>query len=247
MLFFFKEKPIVLDCFTYRSYVYELFPIEKATKHWPEWWKALPNESEGNNMKGCQGLIGQYQHGFVIPLWTDIRIDVDPEKRSGTFRFADEISQVHVHPHKQSYGFLDYSEYMHFKLLSPWHFQSKDEVDFYWGSPVWNLNGLNFDITVLPGIVNYKYQHGTNINIIVNPRIGERQIEIFCGQAMVHGFPISERKLEIRKHLISRDEFDKRTSKFGSGFSFGKKYSKVKKIIDSRESEKKCPFGFGRK
>ena len=44
MFFFFKRKEIVLDCFTHRPDTYEYFPIEKSTKHFPQWWKDLKVE-----------------------------------------------------------------------------------------------------------------------------------------------------------------------------------------------------------
>ena len=43
-MFLFKKKKVVLNCYTYRPDVYSYFPIERSSKHIPEWWKKLPNQ-----------------------------------------------------------------------------------------------------------------------------------------------------------------------------------------------------------
>ena len=83
---------------------------------------------------------------------------------------------------------------------------------------------------------------------MLNSRIGDIDMIVNAGQPMVHSIPLSDRELDIKNHLISNDEFDKRLMKFTSTFSFQKRYLQSKKIIENREKEeKKCPFGFGKK
>jgi hypothetical protein len=65
-MFWRKNKPIILHCYTHRADVYNYFPLEKASKFIPNWFKKLPAPSflglhengEGkavSNLKECVG------------------------------------------------------------------------------------------------------------------------------------------------------------------------------------------------
>jgi hypothetical protein len=124
--FFTRRKKIVVDCFTANPNAYDLFPIDKANKFHPDWWKRLPNrfvtESAGgipleqSTMKGCIGFKNLYSSGFVIPLWSDLKLQTHGQNYS--FQFADNISQIGFHPLEQL-G-TEFSQYTHVKLVSPW-------------------------------------------------------------------------------------------------------------------------------
>ena len=60
MLFIFKKKPVVLDCFTCNPTAL-LHPISNSVRHIPEWWKKIGkvrNEEIYN------------QHGVEVPVST---------------------------------------------------------------------------------------------------------------------------------------------------------------------------------
>ena len=41
-MFFIKPSTLTIDCFTADQLAHDLFPITKATKHFPEWFKDMP-------------------------------------------------------------------------------------------------------------------------------------------------------------------------------------------------------------
>ena len=92
----FKNKEIVLDCFTDSKFTLENFPIAKSENFYPEWWKNLPKEYKENKnfwptstMKRCKGIIDFYQNSFTIPLWSDLMLSVENQNiKSFQWKFS---------------------------------------------------------------------------------------------------------------------------------------------------------------
>ena len=251
-MFFFKRKKITLDCFTDRPDVCKYTPIEFANKHYPEWWKKLPKTYNTQNpnlnntlgeqptMKGCPGLIDNFQYGVVLPLWSDIAIHIT--HRECNWQFSDHITPAQSHDPNQWVGFLPLERgQFHIKLESPWFFKTKDDIHWTFSQPTWNMSTIS-DYTVLPGVVSYKYQITTNINMIIHPKQDHRFI-IEAGQPIAHITPLSEREVIIKNHLIDTAEFNKMRFEYGTTNKFEKNLSWHKKMID-RNEKSKCPFHF---
>jgi hypothetical protein len=245
MFFFFRPKKLHIDCFTNRYDVYNIFPIDYSYKFFPEWWKNLPKTVEkpdgtpSATMKGCVGLTSFFKNGITIPLWTDMLIQKKPEY--GYDIFVSDKSIAAAHGIHQMEGFINPNDYGHVKLKSPWFFKCKENIEWVWTQHTWNFTNLN-DIMILPGVVEYKYQHGTNINFIINLNI-KKNILLESGQPLVNLIPMSDRKIKLHVHHADPVEFDKLGS-VASTISFTNKYVKYKHIM--KEREKKCPFGFGK-
>lgn len=237
-MFFFKPKVIHLDCFITRPDVNEFFPVDYANKFFPEWWKKLPKDTGRNQttMKLCNGFNNLYTRGIIIPLWTSMIIDI----KKDLIIFSDMTTKSDTHDYSQMQGYIDPSKYRHFKIVNPWYFKCKEEIYFSFQQPLWSFSDLS-DIFVSPGVVDYKYQNGTNINFFMN--LENPKIELEAGQPMAHIIPLSERKLKIHRHVVSNHEMDKVVINNTQPF-FRNKYAKRKLMIDKKESEKKCPFGF---
>jgi hypothetical protein len=246
-MFFFKSKEIHLDCFVYRDDVHDFFPIDYSHKFFPQWWKDLPkyNPPEGRKrhdsgtMKMCVGLTEYYKNSFMIPMWTDMLIT--PAETGFNVDFSDRITKGGSHDIIQMGNLIDPDEFAQFKITCPWFLKCKDDIKFAWSQPIWNFSKID-QIIVPPGILDYKYQRGSNINIFFP--MGKR-ILIESGQPLVNVRPITEKKLKLHRHLVSVEEMDK-VSRINASISFVGKYNKIKQIIKKQESEKKCPFGFGK-
>jgi hypothetical protein len=241
MISIFSLKPtITVDCYTHRPEVYNLSKIDYATNFFPNWWKKLPKLIEDKNghkivstIKMCEGFRQLYENGLMIPLWTDFILD----ERGITF--ADGKSAFQVHPSSQMEGFLG-DNFKHFKILSPWIFSTKKYCKFIWLEPTWNFSDIDF-LRVVPGVIDYKYQNTTNINFFFNLK-NFRRIMFQKGSPLAHCIPLSEKRLIIKNHLVSKEEYDKISSiSFPTTF-FGK-YKKHKEEIIKNE-KRKCPFGF---
>ncbi len=240
MISIFSIRPkITVECFTYRPEVYNLSKIDYSVNFVPNWWKRLPKLIENSNghkivstIKMCEGFRQLYENGFMIPLWTDFILD------EHGLHFADGQTSFQIHPPAQMEGFLG-SNFKHFKLLSPWIFSTKKYCKFIWLEPTWNFSEIDF-IKVVPGIVDYKYQNATNINVFFNINYF-RRIMFEKGTPLVQCIPLSDKKLVIKNNLVSRQEYD-RISSISFPTTFFGKYKKNKQSLVN--NEKKCPFNF---
>lgn len=244
MLLFFLKKPLVVDAFCPESYnfAYELAPIDYSHKFYPNWWKTLPTKEFDwekmdcdPNMKKCNGFLEYYQNGFMIPMWSDVAIKT---KGGGAYeyRFSDQISQITHHGAIQRNNIYD--DYINLKINSPWVLKSSKGVKFHYSHPFWNNEKL--DYFGLPGTLDFYYQYTTHINMLCLNK--KAQIMIPFGRPMAHILPLTERKVVLKKHLVTDIEMKKiRTFRYNH-ITFIGKYNLVKKTVI--EKEKKCPFGF---
>jgi hypothetical protein len=240
MLFKFPQKKIILDCFTDKEYVLESAPIVSAMKHTPDWWKDLPVSYMENNhypkgtMKNCIGFTNYYKHSFVLPLWSDLAIKITEDKNY-FWQFSDQITSANVHNiQKQATNLLN--NFGHIKIDSPWLFKEKQGIKFIWSHPTYNYENSN-DVVSFPAIIDYKNQHGTNINLMVNLE-NSKNILIPHGQPMAFITPMTENKVEIVRHLISTEEMNK-IAIAHIPITFIKRYSES---IKKKSKFKTCPF-----
>lgn len=240
MQFFFKNKKLVVDAFIYNRAIMELFPIKSAKKSIPDWWKKLPSSvmepSQNNRMpvmrstiKKCPGFYNLYESGFVIPLWVDVAVET---KKTGecTYRNATNmnLSPSEFH-HPKQFGNV-FSNFIQFKFYSPWFLREKTGVNFLYQQPTWNLTNKIKDIHVLPGMLDFKYQHSSNINVLF-PKI-DNKFMLEAGTPLVHVLPITEKAVDIKIHEVSDEEYRKIASFSNYGFSFTNFYRKRKSIIE---------------
>lgn len=237
-----KHRPINLDCFSCTR-AYTTAPIQHANKFIPDWWKKLPNHYRDQNrpldiqptLKSCAGFIDLYSKGVILPMWSDLNIIVSPDGVVN-WQFADAISSAGSHDARQMGEFIESIDSSHLKLVSPWVFKCKEDILWHCSQPVWNNQaGKNF--VAIPGIVEFKHQGTTNVNLFVRHN---SQFIIPYMQAMYHFIPISERPVKIHNHQVTYEELNKLES---PPVAMLRSYYKRKKTAEEKES--KCPFGFG--
>ena len=244
--FIFKRKPIYLDCFTTNPLAYEFAPIQLANQFVPEWWKALPKNYRIANehppvphstMRKCAGLIDIYSTGLMIPLWSDLVIEI-ATNGDYSWKFADEESMNAIHNKEQAGTFFDDNNVVHMKIVSPWLFSCNDDVKWYFTQPVWNHN-LAKDFCIPSGILEFKYQGSTHINTLIRKQ--NCVISLPHGMPMAHVVPLSERPVKIKNHLLSAQEMVKKQPMQRS-VVFENSYYKKRKLIQNKKSQ--CPFNF---
>lgn len=242
MFHFLRRSKIVLDCFTWRPDVITKSPIASAMTHVPEWWKKLPKGYEDpgglypiGTMKQCYGFNQYYAKSIALPMWSDLNIKIGPD---GDFiwQFSDGFSEASIHNAKQWGGFLDASRYAHLRLISPWVFKTKTDLNWVWSHPVYNFKNPE-QFIVLPGLIEFKHQLATNINIVFDSTV-PRNIEIGFNQVMAHLTPMTDKKVEVRRHLITLQEYEGKNLS-NSNSTFINKYGANKK---AREKFNNCPF-----
>lgn len=212
-MIFFKRKPIVVDCFTTKEYVYKYNPIKPASECMPEWIKDMPSTYKADGfipaptVKRCPAVIGMMTHGLMIPLWSDLVIGINPIERAFRWQFADEETNAKPHNVAQWDRFANPSEYGHMKIISPWMIVTKKEIPFLWTHPFFNTD-IDLKYKLVPAITEYKHQHATHINMFVKTST-EGDILIKASTPMAHVIPMTDKKVEIRTHLVEEHEYKK--------------------------------------
>jgi hypothetical protein len=246
MLFLFKSKDIHLDCFTDSQYVHDFYKIDNTYKFFPEWWKNLPKSypSVGNlypqpTMKTCAGFNSFFTHGITIPLWSDMAVAVDP---SGyRWQFSDGFTKAEPHDQQQMAGYLDPAEYGHLKVTTPWLFSCKENVDWAWTQNTWAFSDPS-SIIIPPAVVNYKYNMTTSVNVFLNLK-QQNNFIIKNGTPLVNIMPLSERKVKLHIHKLSKEEYKEKRDRIVAT-SFLNKYRNNQRLINKEDTVKKCPFNF---
>lgn len=252
MFFFFKRRKIVIDCFTNNGAMNDLYPIDYTIKFLPKWWKSTPSTFKVNSkygvdldiptIKHCPSFKQLYQTGFIIPIWCDLEVrTTDNEWKA---EFSDQTFNLDYHSvHQLPKEYNDY--YFNFKIQSPWLMKEKTGIKFLWNNVLWNnFNNLH-KYMIVQGMIEFKNNHSCNINFMI-PR-KDSSISIQSGTPLVQVIPLTEHKIQIKRHVIDTNEYEK-IKRYDpvSLRKFISTYNTHKKIILDNESKKKCPFGFGK-
>lgn len=222
-----KTSVIHLDCFTYSQDILDLFPITEAKSFSPKWYKDLPptvqyQGPKRGTMKTCPGITDLFKKGFIIPSWRDYYA----EMRNGIPSIVpEEEGEIH-HPDQWGDGLKGYG---HIKLIAPWYIKEKTGVSFFFTNTYWNSNITSYFIP--NGVVDYKNQHSANVNMVVAKKIFPNNFNISAGEPLAHVIPLSEKKIKIHLHVVSRIEFNDMQP---YNFSFASQYYKRKKMGDEK-------------
>lgn len=218
-------KKTTLDCVTNRKDVLDISPIQKSSMFVPEWFKQMDSSyeldgRESSTIKRCDAVRNLIHTGFVLPMWTDLKITVT-ENEGYSWHFGDKVSELTWHHSEQWDKFYDGKKYYHVKLLSPYKFVCNNNTQFYC-TPHELFKHEQID--VVSGITEFKIQHATHINFFVE----RKNQDIF----IPHGFPIykfipmTEKKVSINNKLITTDQFNQLELprvKFKGNYSYIKK------------------------
>ena len=248
MIFFFKKRKLVLDLFTYRQMIFDAAKPKPAPQFYPDWWKEVKTEVPlGNQMfpsatiRRCMGFVDHYKHGFIIPMWSDLRVELGAIG-DNFFRaqFSDMTTVMNDHPAEIRGAYLPDSHYQHLKLHTPWAARCDEDIYWKWEQPTWSLRNPN-RVLVLPGTIEYKYQYSMNVNLMFARDHTKSTLEIPFQQPLVHITPLTEREVDLRYHMVTREEYGKYMQ--GEKLTNINRYRSYRRVRESEES--KCPFGKG--
>ena len=252
-----KEDPIYLDCYTYSHYAYNFAKIDHARKYMPDWWKSQPRVSKDGDktIKYCSAIKDYYATGIVIPLWGEVEITVHPNGDSYEadyeWRASNEDFNLHSGNHsKDQWGGFGNDNLRNVKFISPWAMKTREDVRFSWTQPTWSQPETFNKLTLLPGVTQFKTQQVTHVNYVIEQKADAQKIHIepLTPMAMLH--PMTERKVEIRHHLVSPDKYA-RIFRRGVGMLLYENSvldpnsridSKNKKFWKKSDELNKCPF-----
>ena len=220
---FIKKSKIHLDCFTVISDLPDMFPILHAADRIPSFWKNLPStvEHEGvqrGTMKTCPGVSELYRTGIIIQNWCDIVIDVENGLK---WQFGNADS----HNTKQ-WGNDALKLHYHLKLLSPWRIKEKTGINFLYTNTFWHDDQNR--MTVPNGMVEFKYQHTSSVNMLIPKNLFPAKTIIPAGKELAQLIPLTDKSVDFKMHAVDEQEFRKLVF---PEFSLNGSYFKRKKLL----------------
>lgn len=188
----------------------EIAPIQPAIKFIPEWFKKMPlqymekltNIGQGigasmSSTRNCPGIVEYFKQGYVVPLWSDLLIDISRKNNELKYawEFADSDYQLTEHFHNQ---FLDYAPryaqekiHMIFKLINPWTIKLPKGY-FIYQLPMHYHYDSNFH--VLPGIIPGDSYSELNPQLCITK---EGQFIIERGTPIAHYVPVKRENFTL--------------------------------------------------
>jgi hypothetical protein len=246
-MFFFKRNKVTVDCFINNPVIYELFKIDHTHKYAPKEWKQLPATVDVKSLqdprskemipiptaKRCIGIANLFTNGFVMPSWTDFKIEMMPD---GLFYKHDPMNSLDASPHpKFMYWKELYSEFQHVKLSSPWIIQEKSGINFAWQQCTYHNTERHANYHALSAVIDFKAQHNTHVNMFI--RKG-KTVEFSAGDPLVQIIPLTERQVDLKCHVVDDREYAKIASTYVTkSMWFGQHRS-----LYNQPTTSKCPF-----
>ena len=223
-MIFRRKKELILDCYTCNHYAYNFAKINHGIHFIPEWWKNTPrgeyerNSKQKLTIKNCPAIVEYYKRGLVIPMWSEVRITLNPTDQDCDFIWesSNGTFETPSHPTFQFEKFAK-EDGLNLKIRSPWNIKCREKVMFSSSQPIWNHRETIFDLVMLPGILDFKTQTSTNMNYFYSKSNKNVTIEFAPLTPMVILHPLSEdRKIVLRHHYIPDEK--KYRSMFGESF-----------------------------
>lgn len=243
-----SQKPIVLNCYTPMPHAAKYAQIQSGKNFFPKWWKALPvldttkdmdkhTLTVPTNMRNCTGFIDLYRNSVVVPLWSDLAVEIGSNEASGfRYQFSDGASFGEYHPSTQFKGFVDPDTVQHFKPVAPWHIECDEDINWVAVPPTYNI-GVN-DYVILPGVVNFQYMHAVNPQLLFHrPPQGSKIVTLAHGTPLYMYIPMSNRPVEVRTHLVSEQDYELLQD---AVISFTRAGMQRRKLFKKQEGQ--CPF-----
>lgn len=214
----FREKDIVIDCFTFRSSVYKYARIDHARNFFPKWWKDLEDTTKKRcpmgerraTAKTCHGIFNLFTRGFVVPMHIDTSIIVAEKGKLG-WRVSSKDSDLTIiqHPEGQRGDFAtEANGCVHLKYSPPWFLTTSESIELAAFGATYNADDI-FEPVYVPGVPPVMKDHPFNpaVNFFLRRGETERQVDLIAGTAMYHMIPLTDRKIKMRHHLINRDRW----------------------------------------
>jgi len=233
MMFWFRTKPIVVDCFTDNSAAFDYGKINFTNKFTPDWWKNLPSVVDEKeiypiaSMKTCVGFVELFKRGFILPLWSDLALSI---KKDGDFswQFSDGFSSALPHYASQRGNWFPKENFIHMKLLSPWVLLEKTGVHWHVAHCSWNTNP--FDGYFTPSaVVEFLHQANTHVNLFFAYHGRDKEYLLNHGTPLLHYVPLSDKPVVLKHHLVTPAEA-KRLSNKQVAITFLNHYRYIKKL-----------------
>lgn len=204
----------------------------------PEWFKKLPTTIEVENSYGlkydlptarsCYGIKNTITNGIILPLWTDIIIEVFPNK-TWKSQCSNNMTEITQHSKNQYIGLFEKCCVL--KIESPWLMQSKKTTSLFLTQPLYHQGDVN-NFFILPGIITFNKQPCfTNIFIGIPYKNEPQRIMIKSGFPIIQYINTTKEVINVKTKLIDSDEYHS----YASVISFTNSFQKQLKMAERNE------------
>jgi len=211
----------------------DMFGPNNGHKLLPDWMKALGKSKNDNipNMNTCPGFVDLLKKSVAIPLWADHKITYQGSQILNVQVPGVPDNEIHMsvqqhHPDQWGNAFKNSA---HVKLMSPWLVTSNSDIEWMMHDPTWHKNKSMGHYTLTPGLLNFKYQSGTAVNMFLTPSDIPATITIEAGTIIAYLTPMADIDVEVECKQVSSDEWAALTK---HQFTFSNTYNKTKKFLD---------------
>lgn len=216
-----KPKPIILDCYTALSAAGNLFPVSHSRDHSLQW---MPKSDVNTaSIRGCPGIRDHASRGFVLPIWTDVRLTAGANPLDCKLEVADgDVNRFRFVMGGSAGKLFADTPLAHLKIVPPWFFRCSEEIQFHFSGAFYHLNNPN--LVVCPGLVDYVHQLTPTIQTFIHVGTGPTTVEIKAGTPLAHLIPLTERPVQLRVHHVTEAEFaqlGEEEKQLNAFFSFG--------------------------
>jgi hypothetical protein len=217
-----REPKITLHACSAWPGLVDILPPQRLLKLLPEWWKSLPDHvsltetvgpTEGHERKlmtakHCYGMQELFKRAIGLRLWCDIEVTVMADGHVLARRPGSTGQPGVIHPEAQHRGAIG-SSGQHYKLYSPWAFVCNSEIQFAWIHPFYHQSDA-FRFHTMPGIVEYRNQHSTNVNMIFpRPRAARSELTLSAGEVIAYIVPLTEATIDLSPQEVSTAEMQR--------------------------------------
>lgn len=243
-MFWNKRSKLHVDVFTHLPDVYKNSSIIPAKKVMPKWLKDLPSTNSldldtltyPTNMKGCVGVTNALKEGLIIPLWSDLILDIPEEGRLDyRWNLSDPLVDASAHHESERGKYAEATKYAHVKLHSPWAITTKESVKWVWQQPIWHHTDPA-EILIPNAVLDYSTLADTNVNLLVRRQHERKQIFVGANTPLVQLIPMTDREVVIHDHLVTNEEWLRILRSNSSASTFRNKHA------FANLSNSKCPF-----
>lgn len=225
---FVKKSTIHVDCFTYFEDVYNLFPPIEARHSIPSFYKNLSPTVEHTGiqrgtMKTCPGVNYLFNSGFIVPNCQEIFVKIQEDNDIDWFPAGAAES------HNSLQWGAALKNYHHLKIVTPWLVKENTGTKFLMTNLFWHDN--DFKPLAVNGMLEFKYQHSINVNLVIPKNIFPRDFSISPGKELAQVIPLTDKTVKLHTHLISIQEYQKMGIDI---LWYAGNYLKRKKLLQSK-------------
>jgi hypothetical protein len=231
-MLFKKSKRIKLTFHTCEKTPFaDILSPAKATSMYPDWFKNISPKTDIPSMRSCPGYIELFKKSIAIPLWRDFEITYQNSqiKNISVARVSpDNVYHYVQHHHPEQWG-GGFPNQPHLKLMNPWLITCDSMTPFLITEASWHKTSN--DYTIPQGIVEFRLNTGSHVNMFLSESIHEKTILLEAGTPIVYLTPLEDVEVDIEIKEISNEKW---TRLLNYNFSFKNNYKKTLNLFRKR-------------